>query len=149
MVMQDIARGQQPFSHAVQPAQVATFAGPEGTFVADTCAPLRDAGASGQIGLWAYGRGTYPGQDEAVDVIIVPNLLVVHEGFDEQLAHDILSAIFEFKAELEAAHPAAIDLTLENAVQNSPLPYHPGAIRYYEEQGVTIATPAPAATPGA
>ena len=93
--------------------------------------------------------GTYVGQDEAVDVVVVPNVLVVNEDFDEQLAHDILAAIFEHKADLEAAHPAATELTLETAVQNSPIPYHPGAIRFYEEQGVSIATPAasPVASP--
>jgi TRAP transporter TAXI family solute receptor len=106
---------------------------------------------AGQYGSF-YGTatipgGTYPGQDEPVDVIVVPNILVVHENFDEQLAHDILAAIFAHKADLEAAHPAANELTLENAVQNSPIPYHPGAIRYYEEQGTTIATPAPVASP--
>ena len=85
--------------------------------------------------------GTYPGQDEDVEVVIVPNVLVVHEDFDEALAHDILAAIFEHKADLEAAHPEAANLTLESAVQNSPIPYHPGAIRYYEEQGMTVATP--------
>jgi AraC family L-rhamnose operon regulatory protein RhaS len=53
-------------------AQAATFAGPEGTFVADTCAPLRDAGASGRIGLWAYGRGAYPGR--SMDQDVVPQL---------------------------------------------------------------------------
>jgi len=103
------------------------------------------AGLAEQYGSF-YGTatipgGTYPGQDEDVEVVIVPNILVVHEDFDEALAHDILAAIFEHQADLEAAHPAAADLTLETAVQDSPIPYHPGAIRYYEEQGVAIATP--------
>lgn len=51
---------------------VPTFTGPGGTFVADTCAPLREAGDSGQIGLWAYGRGTYPGQP--MDPAVLPQL---------------------------------------------------------------------------
>ena len=68
MVMQEVQRGPH-ISHATPPVSVATFAGPDETFVADTCAPLRDAGASGQIGLWAYGRGTYPGQPMDPDVL--------------------------------------------------------------------------------
>lgn len=91
--------------------------------------------------------GTYPGQDEEIEVTVVPNILVVHEDFDEELAYTIISQIFAHKADLEAAHPAAKELTLESAVQNSPIPYHPGAMRYYEEQGVSIATPVPAASP--
>jgi TRAP transporter TAXI family solute receptor len=90
---------------------------------------------------------TYPGQSEDVEVVVVPNVLVVNGEMDEQLAYDITRIMFEGQAELAAAHPAANELTLENAVQNSPIPYHPGAIRYYEEQGVMIggdasATPA-------
>jgi uncharacterized protein len=90
--------------------------------------------------------GTYPGQDEDVDVIVVPNVLVVNADFDEELAYQITKTIFEHQAELAAAHPAANDLTLENATTSSPIGYHPGALRYYEEQGVSVATPV-AATP--
>ncbi len=89
---------------------------------------------------------TYPGQAEATEVVVVPNLLVVNEAFDEELAYEIVATMFANKDDLVAAHPAANDLTLESATLNSPLPFHPGAIRYYEEQGVTIgaaATPAP------
>jgi TRAP transporter TAXI family solute receptor len=87
---------------------------------------------------------TYPGQTEPADVVVVPNVLVVNESMDEQLAYDITKLLFESQPELAAAHPAANELTLENATQNSPIPYHPGALRYYEEQGQPVATPVPA-----
>ena len=83
---------------------------------------------------------------EDVEVVVVPNVLVVNEAFDEQLAYDIVSAMFQYRDELVAAHPEAENLTLENAVQNSPLPFHPGAVRFYEEQGVSPEA-TPAATP--
>jgi TRAP transporter TAXI family solute receptor len=90
---------------------------------------------------------TYPGQTEDVEVVVVPNVLVVNGDMDEEMAYNITRVMFEGQADLAAAHPAANDLTLENAVQNSPIDFHPGAIRYYEEQGITIgggdeATPA-------
>jgi TRAP transporter TAXI family solute receptor len=81
---------------------------------------------------------TYPGQTEDVEVVVVPNVLVVNGDMDEELAYTITKVMFEGQADLAAAHPAANELTLENAVQKSPIPYHPGAIRYYEEQGMTI-----------
>jgi TRAP transporter TAXI family solute receptor len=92
--------------------------------------------------------GTYPGHDEDTEVIVVPNVLVVNEAFDEQLAYDILSAMFEHQDELILAHPEAENLTLETATLNSPVPFHPGALRFYEEQGVTVgAAASPEATP--
>ena len=87
---------------------------------------------------------TYPNQAEDVEVVVVPNVLVVNESFDEELAYNIVSAMFQYRDELVAAHPAANELTLQNAIANSPIPYHPGALRYYQEQG---ATPVPPATP--
>ena len=86
--------------------------------------------------------GTYPGQDAEVEVVVVPNVLVVNEAMDEQLAYDIVKAMFDNHDALVAAHPAAEELTVESAVLNSPLPLHPGAARYYQEQGVN-----PTATP--
>ena len=88
---------------------------------------------------------TYPNQTEDVEVIIVANVLVVHQDFDEQLAYDILRVLFEHQPELVTAHPVAEELTLENAVQNSPIPFHPGALRYYEENGVSPPGTPPAA----
>ncbi|MDQ3167148.1 MAG: TAXI family TRAP transporter solute-binding subunit [Chloroflexota bacterium] len=96
--------------------------------------------------------GTYPGQDEAVDVVVVPNLLVVGAEFDEQLAYDVIRVMLENQPELVTVHPEARNLTLENASQNSPIPFHPGAIRFFEEMGVTPnASPeaSPAASPPA
>ncbi|WP_150307490.1 AraC family transcriptional regulator [Planctomonas psychrotolerans] len=43
----------------IQP--LATYAGPTGKFVADTCAPLRQASDANEVKMSAYGRGTYPG----------------------------------------------------------------------------------------
>lgn len=89
---------------------------------------------------------TYPGQSEDVEVVVVPNILVVNGEMDEELAYQITKILFEGQPDLAAAHPAANDLTLESAVLNSPIDFHPGAVRYYEEQGLTIGED-PAATP--
>lgn len=80
---------------------------------------------------------TYPGQAEDVEVITVPNVLVVHADMDEQLAYDIVKTMFDNQEDLALAHPEANNLSLETALQSTALPYHPGALRYLEEQGIT------------
>lgn len=66
----------------------------------------------------------------------VPNLLVADASMDPALVRAILATMFDNKKDLEAVHPEAKNLTLENASKGSPLEYHPGAIAYYKEKGV-------------
>jgi len=89
---------------------------------------------------------TYPGQEEDIDTVVVPNVLVARADMDEQLAYDIVRVMFENKDQLVQVHSAAESLTLETAMASEALPYHPGAMRYFEEQGAGMggaeATPA-------
>ncbi len=80
-------------------------------------------------------KATY-NMEADVPVVAVANLLVVSDAMSETLAHDITRVLFDKKAELAAIHPQANDLSLETALTGSPIPFHPGAVRYYREQGV-------------
>jgi hypothetical protein len=51
----------------------------------------------------------------------------------EDLAFDITRVLFEKKRELAAIHPEARNLSLERARIGSPAPFHPGAVRYYNQ----------------
>jgi TRAP transporter TAXI family solute receptor len=78
----------------------------------------------------------YLGVDTPVPVVGVANVLVVNRSMDEQLAYDITRTLFERRLDLGAIHPEARNLSLESAVEGSPTSYHPGAVRFYREQGV-------------
>jgi TRAP-type uncharacterized transport system substrate-binding protein len=56
----------------------------------------------------------------------------------DDLAYAITSAMFENIAELRAVHPAANQTTVELTLSATPVPLHPGAIRYFEEIGADI-----------
>ncbi|MBW6390014.1 MAG: TAXI family TRAP transporter solute-binding subunit [Halomonas sp.] len=83
--------------------------------------------------------GLYEGMDEAVQSIGIPNVLAVSSEMDEELAYQITKVLFEQTDELIAIHPAANDTTVEFSVESTPVPFHPGALRYYEEVGAEIA----------
>ncbi len=85
--------------------------------------------------------GTYgDGQAEDIPVVVVPNVLVASGEMDEQMAYDITKAIFENQDTLIAAAPSAAELTLGSAQCSQALPYHPGALKYLEEQGIAEGT---------
>jgi uncharacterized protein len=83
-------------------------------------------------------KGTYGGMNADVSVAVATNLLAVHERMDEGLAYQITKLLHEHTAELVAVHPAAKEITLKNAVTGSPIPFHPGALRFYKEKGVKV-----------
>jgi TRAP transporter TAXI family solute receptor len=80
--------------------------------------------------------GTYNGQTEDVGTVAVVNFLVTHDGVSDETAYQMTKLLFEHLPELEAAHKAAAQIKLENALNGMPIPLHPGAERYYKEKGL-------------
>jgi len=82
---------------------------------------------------------TYPGQDVDVPITVVWNLLVCHENMKGDIIYDILKTLFDHKQELTTVHREARWLSMEpQATGGSPIPFHPGAIRYFTEKGLKI-----------
>ncbi|MDR7522606.1 MAG: TAXI family TRAP transporter solute-binding subunit [Armatimonadota bacterium] len=78
----------------------------------------------------------YPGMAADAPTIGVANLLVVHQDFNAELAYQITKLLFERRAELAQIHKEAANITLIGLAGRSPVPFHPGAIRYYKERGL-------------
>ncbi len=82
---------------------------------------------------------TYPGQDVDVPITVVWNLLVCHENMKGDVAYDIVKTIFDRKPELITVHSEAKNINLESqAAGGSPIPFHPGVIRYFTEKGLKV-----------
>ena len=98
--------------------------------------------ANGEFGeLWTryvIEGGTYPGVDEDVNTVAQPNFLMVRDDLPEETIYEITKTIYENLAFLQGIHPATRAMSLDVAIAGLPLPLHPGAIRYYEEQGIEI-----------
>ncbi len=83
--------------------------------------------------------GSYPNQDKDNAQADVWNILVVNEKMSDQTAYNIVKTIFEHKPEWEAVHKSAVEVVLANQKQaNSPVPFHPGAIKYFTEKGIKL-----------
>jgi TRAP transporter TAXI family solute receptor len=83
--------------------------------------------------------GTYPGQTTDNKNTVVWNILVANAKMSDQDAYNIVKTIFDKKADLVAVHGEAKNFTLENQVKSySPIPWHPGAVKYMTEHGVKM-----------
>ena len=81
----------------------------------------------------------YPGETRDTTNLDVWNLLVVAEKADEKLVYEITKTLFEKKDELVKVHKDAGFLELSNqATGASPIPFHPGAARYFKEKGIAV-----------
>ncbi|QFT58878.1 NMT1/THI5 like protein [Sulfitobacter sp. THAF37] len=96
----------------------------------------RDADAT--FAVTTLAGGTYTGVDEDISVLGIPNVLAVSSEMSDDLAYAITSSMFENIADLQAVHPAANQTTVEFTLDATPVPLHPGAIRYFEEIGAEI-----------
>ncbi len=85
---------------------------------------------------WVIPKATYSKLEHDVKTLAVPVVLVTTEDMDANLVYNITKTMFEKKAELVAVHKEARKLELKSAIAVSSVPYHPGAIKYYKEQGV-------------
>jgi TRAP transporter TAXI family solute receptor len=83
--------------------------------------------------------GTYPGQDKDNQVSAVWNILVTGDKMSDQEAYDIVKLMVDKKADLVAVHKDAASFSVENqVVANSPVPWHPGAVKFFKERGAKM-----------
>jgi TRAP transporter TAXI family solute receptor len=87
----------------------------------------------------AIPKETYKGMDADNKQATVMNILVAHESMDEKTAYNIVKTIMEKRDDLIAVHKEAANLKLENQkAAASPVPFHPGALKYFTEKGAKV-----------
>jgi TRAP transporter TAXI family solute receptor len=82
--------------------------------------------------------GVYRGVDDPVPTIGVWNVLICQKSLDTDLVYSLVKALFEHNDYLLKIHPSASYTTPENAVKYSPIPLHPGTIKYLKEKGIDV-----------
>jgi TRAP transporter TAXI family solute receptor len=83
--------------------------------------------------------GVYPGQDKDNHNTVVWNIMVANANMPDDMAYTIVKTVFDKKADLVAVHQEAKNFLLENQIKSySPVPWHPGALKYFAEKGVKM-----------
>lgn len=82
-------------------------------------------------------KGTYPGQTVDNQATAVANLLVANANMSESVVYNIVKTVFEKLPDLIAVHKTAADIKMSGQRPDaSPVPWHPGAVKYYREKGL-------------
>jgi TRAP transporter TAXI family solute receptor len=84
-------------------------------------------------------KDMYRGMDTDNKQATVMNILVAHETMDDKTAYNIVKTIFDKREDLIAVHKEALNFKLSNQTNAAtPIPFHPGAIKYFAEKGIKL-----------
>jgi hypothetical protein len=81
----------------------------------------------------------YKGMEADNQAATVTNLLAAHQSMDEKTAYTIVKTLWDNRVDLVRVHAEAVNIKPENQrADASSIPWHPGAIKFFAEQGIKI-----------
>ena len=85
--------------------------------------------------------GTYKGQTAEIKSFSAWNFVVANKDLPIDTAYAITKAVLSASDPTSEIYPTAAGTRAINAANNRILPFHPGAMRFYREAGVTLPSP--------
>lgn len=82
------------------------------------------------------GAKTYRNQEQAVPTMSWRACLVANTDTPDDTVYALLKTINGFQKDLALVHPSGAEYTLENLKAGATVPLHPGAQKFFQEQGV-------------
>ncbi|MFC4175066.1 TAXI family TRAP transporter solute-binding subunit [Microvirga sp. GCM10011540] len=83
-------------------------------------------------------KNTYPKQDSDVKVIGYATHLVASCGLPEDVVYKMTKAVADNVSSLAATSKAISGLTPKEMAEDVGVPFHPGAAKFYKEQGISV-----------
>jgi TRAP transporter TAXI family solute receptor len=84
-------------------------------------------------------KSTYSGMQADNKQATVMNILVSGASLSDEAAYNIVKTMFDKRADMIAVHKEAENFLLENQkTAATPIPFHPGALKYFKEKGVKM-----------
>jgi uncharacterized protein len=87
---------------------------------------------------FTIGAGTYAGHDYDQPTVALWNFAIAHQSMPDSLAYEITKLALDNNDRMKQIHATAAETLVENWDKNTFMPFHPGALKYYEEKGITI-----------
>jgi TRAP transporter TAXI family solute receptor len=82
---------------------------------------------------------SYPGQDKDAHVATIWNILVTGADTSDEVAYNIVKTMFEKKEDMVRVHKESENFDLKLQTNAAiVIPFHPGAVKYFREQGLNV-----------
>ncbi|WP_017381384.1 TAXI family TRAP transporter solute-binding subunit [Paenisporosarcina sp. TG-14] len=82
-------------------------------------------------------KDTYDGMEEDIQTVGVNNILMTHKDVSDEVVYAMTKALYENISQLQNSHNAGKEIDIKTALENLPAPLHPGAKKFFDEEGIT------------
>ena len=83
-------------------------------------------------------KGTYRTLAEDHKTLGLYNFAIGHKDLPDDVVYNIVKAVMDNNEAMVKGHSAAKETVGANAVKNTFLPFHPGAVKYFKEKGIAL-----------
>lgn len=108
------------------------------TFVAFTPEQVSQLVEAHPVSEFTIPAGTYNSMEEDQNSVSMWNFAVGSADLPESFVYEVVKAVMENHERMMTIHAAAAETLPENFEKNTFLPWHPGAVRWFEENGHEI-----------
>jgi TRAP transporter TAXI family solute receptor len=91
-----------------------------------------------ELTISQIGSGVYSSLNKTYTTVGMYTFAIGRDDLPDDLVYQLVKAVFENQPRLLKATSAARETIPQNAVKDTFLPFHPGAVRYYREIGIKI-----------
>jgi TRAP transporter TAXI family solute receptor len=94
-----------------------------------------------QLAATTVPAGTYRGQTADIRSVSAWNFVVANKDLSDDTAYAITKAVLSAPDPKSQIYPTAAGTLARNAANNRVTPFHPGAVRFYDEAGIKLPSP--------
>jgi TRAP transporter TAXI family solute receptor len=107
-------------------------------FIGMTDAEVETLTSTQPVSAFTIPGGTYTSMEGDQNSVSMWNFAIASADLDEEFVYNVVKTVMENHDRMMTIHKAAEETIPENFDKNTFLPWHPGAVRWFEENGYDI-----------